>query len=306
MKADTKPYLYDSISEYQRDLDLPKPLHPLVSVVNLNDINARDHKYKSIVLNFYKISFITGSKSKIKYGQNYFDFEEGGLFFISPNQIISVVHNSDKLSGISIYLHPDLIRHHSLGKKIRNYGFFSYSISEALHLSEKEKEVILGLFKQIEAELHSAIDTFSQDLLASYVELLLDYSDRYYTRQFITRKTENHDLVSRLENVLADYFDGGKAMASGLPTVQYVSGKLNFSADYLSDMLRTYTGQNTQQHIHNKLIEIAKELLSTSDLTIAQVAYQLGFEHPQSFNKLFKQKANTSPTVYRQSFTSIS
>jgi len=254
------------------------------------------------MLDFYKISLIEGSKSKIRYGQSYFDFEEGGMVFMSPRQVISTTNATEKLSGLSIYVHPDLIRHHSLAKKMKDYGFFAYSVSEALHLSEKEKGVITGLFLQIAAELKSSIDMFSQHLLASYVELLLDYSNRFYTRQFITRKPANHDLLTKLENVLAEYFESGKASEHGLPTVQYVSEQLNFSPGYLSDMLRSYTGQNTQQHIHNKLITVAKELLSISGQTVAQVGYQLGFEHPQSFNKLFKRKTNTSPMAYRQSF----
>jgi AraC-like DNA-binding protein len=294
---------YNSISDFHRHLGLPKPLNPLISVVNMKDINVpQGEPSEKFIINFYKISFIESSNGRVSYGQNYFDFDEGGLFFISPGQIISPACPSDSLSGTTIYMHPDLIRVHNLGKKIKNYGFFSYSVAEALHLSEKEKVIVLGLFKQIELELNAAIDTFSQDLLTSYVELLLDYSNRFYTRQFITRKTANNDLLTKLEALLDDYFNNDKAIQSGLPTVQYVSEQLHFSPDYLSDMLRAYTGQNTQQHIHNKLIDTAKMLLSSSNLTVAEVAYQLGFEHPQSFNKLFKRKTNISPTSYRHSF----
>ncbi|MDJ1482904.1 AraC family transcriptional regulator [Cytophagaceae bacterium YF14B1] len=303
MKAEDIPYIYNSISEFQRDMGLPKPLHPLISVVRLEDIRFSAKRIETkIALNFYKISFIEGGNRKIRYGQTYFDFDEGGLFFISPGQVISVGSPTENLCGLTIYLHPDLIRNHNLGKKIKDYGFFSYSMVEALHLSEKEKNIILGLFHQIQMELDSAIDTFSQELLASYVELLLDYSNRFYTRQFITRKTAHNDLLDKLDTLLSDYFRSGKALHNGLPTVQFVSEQLNFSSDYLSDMLRTYTGQSTQQHIHNKLIEVAKELISTSNLTIAEVAYQLGFEHPQSFTKLFKQKTDLSPMVFRHSF----
>lgn len=303
MKAEEKPHIYNSISAYHRDLGLQKPLHPLISVVDYKDMKASPALPSArFILNFYKLSFIDGSKGKIGYGKNHFDFNEGGLVFVAPGQMMSADCPSNELSGSTIYMHPDLIGSHNLSKKMRNYGFFAYSVSEALHLSEKEKDIVIGLFRQIEAELHSAIDTFSQDLLTSCVELLLDYSNRFYTRQFITRKNVNNDLLSKLEALLTDYFNSGKAINSGLPTVQYVSEQLNFSQDYLSDMLRAYTGLNTQQHVHNKLIETAKVLLNAGGLTISEVAYQLGFEHPQSFNKLFKRKTNVSPTAYRHSF----
>lgn len=304
MKTGTKqPYIYDSISELHHVLGLSKPMHPLISLVNYDEIqNATDKISNTIILNFYKISFINSSKSKVKYGQNYYDFDEGGLCFVSPNQIISAGEPARSLSGLMFLFHPDLIRNHSLNKKIKNYGFFSYSVTEALHLSEKEKDIIISIFKHIEFELSSAIDNFSQDLLISYIELLLNYSNRFYNRQFITRKTANNDLLIKLDELLTDYFNGEKAEESGLPTVHYISEKLHYSPNYLSDMLRAYTGQNTQQHIHNKLIEKAKEILTSSHLSIAEVAYQLGFEHPQSFNKIFKRKTNVSPTEFRQSF----
>jgi AraC-like DNA-binding protein len=304
MKTEEKqPYIYNSISEFHRELGLPQPLHPLISLVNYSDIKAFRHKLSTkIILNFYKLSFINSSQSKIRYGQNYYDFDEGGLCFVSPNQVISGASPARSLSGIILFFHPDLIRNHSLSKKIKNYGFFSYSVAEALHLSAAEKDIIITIFRQIESELSFATDPFSQDLLTAHIELLLNYSNRFYNRQFIAGKTTSNDLLTRLETLLTDYFDSEKAMESGLPTVQYLSEQLHYSQDYLSDMLRACTGQNAQQHIHSKLIEKAKEMLSSGNLTIAEIAYQLGFEHPQSFNKIFRRKTNLSPTEFRQSF----
>jgi AraC family transcriptional regulator, transcriptional activator of pobA len=189
-----------------------------------------------------------------------------------------------------------------LAKKIKEYGFFSYVANEALHLSEKEKETVLSIFKIIDEELNSRIDDFSQDVIISQIELLLNYSNRFYKRQFITRKGINNDLLQKLEAILDDCFNDEKSLMEGIPTVQFLSAKLNISPSYLSDMLRSLTGQNAQQHIHNKLIDKAKEKLSTTDLSVSEIAYQLGFEHPQSFSRLFKTKTTLSPLEFRASF----
>lgn len=303
MKATNPPYIFNSITALHRALGLPKPLHPLISLVDYGDIRVDTTDLsKAMVLNFYKVSFKKNLQDKIKYGQGYYDFDEGGLSFISPNQLIAEPATGNDYSGYTLLIHPDFIRTYPLGKTIKNYGFFSYSVAEALYLSDKEKETIVSIFKHIEQELSSSIDNFSQDILVSQIEHLLNYSNRFYNRQFITRKAANHDLLAKLEELLVGYFDNSKALMSGLPTVEYVAEQLQVSPRYLSDMLRSFTGQNTQQHIHNKLIEKAKEILSTSNLTIAEIAYQLGFEHPQSFNKLFKRKTNVSPLEFRQSF----
>ena len=304
MKSESKqPFIFNSISELHRRLGLPKPLHPLVSLVDYSDIKANtDEISKGMVLNFYKVSYKRNFHGKIKYGQNYYDFDEGGLSFVSPNQIISANAEEADYGGYTLLFHPDFVRTYPLGKRIKNYGFFSYSTSEALYLSEKEKEIINGIFKNIEHELSLSIDNFSQDILISQIEQLLNYSNRFYNRQFITRKTAHHDLLEKLELMLSDHFDNDHALLKGLPSVQIVSEELGVSPRYLSDMLRSLTGRNTQQHIHNKMIEKAKEILSTSNLTIAEIAYQLGFEHPQSFNKIFKRKTSVSPIEFRQSF----
>ncbi|MBD2755800.1 helix-turn-helix domain-containing protein [Spirosoma validum] len=304
MNKETKPpYIFHSVAELHKALGLPKPLHPLVSLSNYQDMTADTTELqKGLVTNMYKISYKKHYTGRARYGQNYYDFNEGGLCFVSPNQLISEAEPRGDYDGFTLMIHPDFLRPYPLGKTIKNYGFFSYSSNEALHLSEKERETIMGVFRSIGEELLLPIDQYSQDVIVSQIELLLNYSNRFYNRQFITRKAANHDLLTKLEALLADYFDNQKTLTEGLPTVQHISDQLNVSPRYLSDMLRSLTGQNTQQHIHNKLIEKAKELLSTHGLTTAEVAYQLGFEHPQSFNKIFKRKTNVSPIEFRQAF----
>jgi len=302
VKKENIPQKFNSISDLHRVLGLPKPLHPLVSLVDNTSIAIdKDHLPPSFLLNFYKISYKKGLHGKIRYGQNYYDFDEGGLIFTSPNQLLATTDDTE-YQGHTLLIHPDFIRNYPLGKNIKNFGFFSYAVHEALHLSDKEKAIVLAIFKNIEDELQSTIDDFSQDVIVTQIELLLNYSNRFYKRQFITRKAVSSDLLSKIENLLSDYFNNEAPLMNGLPTVQYLAEQLNVSPRYLSDMLRSLTGQNAQQHIHNKLIEKAKEILSISNLSVAEIAYQLGFEHPQSFNKLFKSKTNLSPLEFRQSF----
>ena len=301
-KEENIPHQFNSISDLHRVLGLPKPLHPLISLVDNTEIAIdKEQLPASFLLNFYKISYKKGLRGKIRYGQNYYDFDEGGLVFTSPNQILATTDDTEYL-GHTLLIHPDFIRNYPLGRNIKNFGFFSYSANEALHLSEKEKLIIINIFKNIDDELQSAIDDFSQDVIIAQIELLLNYSNRFYKRQFITRKAVSNDLLAKLEDLVSDYFNNETALMKGLPTVQYLSEQLSVSPRYLSDMLRSLTGQNAQQHIHNKLIEKAKEILSITNLSVAEVAYQLGFEHPQSFNKLFKSKTNLSPLEFRQSF----
>jgi AraC family transcriptional activator of pobA len=302
VKKENVPQKFNSISDLHRVLGLPKPLHPLVSLVDNTSIAIdKDHLPSSFLLNFYKISYKKGLHGKIRYGQNYYDFDEGGLIFTSPNQLLATTDDTE-YQGHTLLIHPDFIRNYPLGKNIKNFGFFSYAVHEALHLSDKEKAIVLAIFKNIEDELQSTIDDFSQDVIVTQIELLLNYSNRFYKRQFITRKAVSNDLLEKIENLLSDYFNNEAPLMKGLLTVQYLADQLNVSPRYLSDMLRSLTGQNAQQHIHNKLIEKAKEILSVSNLSVAEVAYQLGFEHPQSFNKLFKSKTNLSPLEFRQSF----
>ncbi|MET1056112.1 MAG: AraC family transcriptional regulator [Pedobacter sp.] len=293
----------DSISALARRLDLPKPLHPMVALVNYDHVKVKlTDAGSKISLNFYKISFKTSFTGRVKYGQGYYDFEEGGLAFLSPNQIVTMSAEAGGYEGYALYFHPDLIRGYPLAGLIHQYGFFAYGVSEALYLSDKERRVISSLFEAIETELQHDTDHFSQDVLVAQLELLLTYSNRYYNRQFITRKVIYNDMIDRMNKYLDDRFDAEKSLMSGLPSVQDLADHLLISARYLTDMLKSLTGQSAQQHIHNKLIERAKNILSVSDRSIAEIAYDLGFEHPQSFNKLFKQKTNMSPSEFRKSF----
>jgi len=304
MKKESKsPIRIDSISALHNLLGLPKPLHPLISCIdNLKMAVDKDILPNTFLFDFYKISYKKTSSGKIGYGQGYYDFDEGGMVFTAPNQLISVKTDDKELYGFSFLFHPDFIRNHPLGRNIKQYGFFSYDTNEALFLSDKEKSTIFSVFDNIRNEMNASIDDFSQDVFISYIELLLNYSNRFYKRQFITRKAVNHDLLSKLEQILDEYFGDEKSLNNGLPTVEYVASQLHLSPRYLSDMLRTLTGQNAQQHIHQKLITIAKDKLSTTDLSVSEIAYELGFEHPQSFSKLFKTKTKLSPLEFRQSF----
>ncbi|KFF01420.1 AraC family transcriptional regulator [Chryseobacterium formosense] len=292
-----------SISQFVRVLGFPAPLHPLIALVDYNAVSIDMFpKGQKVSLDFYKISFKPTFKGYIKYGQGYYDFEEGGLAFLKPKQIVISPEETESYEGIALYFHPDFIRNYPLGKTINQYGFFSYDVSEALFLSAKEKEIIANLFATIANELDNNIDGFSQDVLVSQIELLLNYSNRFYNRQFITRKAVNHDIITSLDRLLNNYFEEEKSLKNGLPSVKYISTELKLSQRYLSDMLSSLTGLNTQQYIQNTVIEKAKEKLSTTDLSVSEIAYGLGFEHSQSFSKLFKSKTKFSPLEFRQSF----
>jgi AraC-like DNA-binding protein len=302
-KEDHTPVRIHSVSELHRLLGMPKPLHPLVSLLhNTTMVVDPDLLPSTFLFDFYKISYKRTLNKKMRYGQGYYDFDEGGMIFTAPHQLITVEEADTEYEGYSLIVHPDFIRHYPLGKNIKSFGFFSYDASEALHLSDKEKSNIMGVLENIDEELHHAIDDFSQDVLVSYIEVLLNYSNRFYKRQFITRKAVNHELLSRMEQILEDYFDKAEPLKNGLLTVEYLAAQLNLSPRYLSDMLRSLTGQSAQQHIHEKLIEKAKEKLSATPLSISEIAYELGFEHPQSFSKLFKSKTNLTPLEFRESF----
>ena len=304
-QEENTPHKFESLSDAHREFGLPKPLHPLISLINGATIPGGVHRPpQSHVLNFYKISYKPRLSGKLKYGQDYYDFDEGGLLFASPNQIIGgkIDNNTTECSQYILLIHPDFLWNYPLAKTIKQYGFFFYSANEALHLSENEKATIFSVFHLIEEELNSRIDDFSQDVVIAQIELLLNYANRFYKRQFITRKAMSNDLLQKMEETLAEYFDNETSLSKGLPTVQNLSEKLNISPSYLSDMLRSLTGQNAQQHIHNKLIEKAKEKLSITSLSVSEIAYELGFEHPQSFSKLFKTKTNLSPLEFRRSF----
>ena len=294
---------FSNITDLMRTTGLPGPQHPLIALVNY-DLTTPDlgNAGNWFLLDFYKISFKHTFNGSVKYGPSTYDFKEGGLAFVAPNQLVEMTANIADYQGYALYFHPDLLYSYPLAQNMNKYGFFSYAVTEALFLSEKEKAIITSLFQAITFELGNNMDQFSQDVFVSQLGLLLDHSNRFYNRQFLTRKPINHDLITRMYNYLVERNNDGNGLVNGTPSPQEVAGHLNVSQRYLSDMLRSLTGKTTQQHIHLQLIEKAKELLITSTLTTAEIAYRLGFEHPQSFNKLFKQKTKTSPVLFRQSF----
>lgn len=308
-KAAINHYPFQSITDAHRVFGLPAPRHPLVSLINGTGtpIDAKALRGPH-VLNFYKISYKPRLSGKLKYGSHYYDFAGGGLLFAAPHQVIGSYSDDEEAAvacSFSLYtllIHPDFLLGYPLARKIKQYGFFSYSANEALHLSEEEKNTMLDLFRMMENELNSRIDDFSHDVMISQTELLLNFANRFYKRQFITRKAVNNDVLLRFETLLDDYFNTEISLQQGVPTVTGLAGQLNLSPSYLSDMLRSLTGQNAQQHIHGRLIEKAKEILSTTSLSVGEVAYALGFEYPQSFSKLFKNKTSFSPLEFRQQF----
>lgn len=304
MKKETNnPVKVNSISHLHELLGFAKPLHPLISLNrNAEMIVDKALLNQHFLFNFYKISFKKTLKGKMGYGQGYYDFDEGGMIFTAPNQLLYTSEDDLEYEGLSLLIHPDFMRNYALAAKIKTYGFFSYSANEALFLSDKEKQVIFSVFDNIQTELNGTLDDFSQDVIISHIEVLLNYSNRFYKRQFITRKAVNSDLLVKVESLLTSYFEKEDALNKGLPTVDYLAQQLNMSSRYLSDMLRSLTGQNAQQHIHEKLIEKAKEYLTVTNLSVAEIAYHLGFEHPQSFNKLFKNKTKQTPVQFKQAF----
>jgi AraC family transcriptional regulator, transcriptional activator of pobA len=303
--TNTQPRRFKTISEFHRFRELPKPEHPLISVINLESVKKLPANETSLIWDFYSIALKKNFNAKVKYGQREYDFDEGVMVFMSPGQVLRIEVEKESLlqqTGWMLLVHPDLLWNTPLAKTIKQYGYFDYSVNEALFLSDKEETTIISIMQSIQQEYHSNIDNFSQNLMVSQIEVLLNYSNRFYHRQFITRKKASNDLLIKLEDLLDDYFNHQNDSQQGLPTVKYVSDKLNVSPNYLSDLLRTLTGQNAQQHIHNKLIEKAKETLTTTSLSVGEIAYRLGFEHPQAFNKLFKNKTEQSPLEFRNSF----
>jgi AraC family transcriptional regulator, transcriptional activator of pobA len=304
-KEEHKLEHYESLAGVHRLLGLPGPIHPLISLLNNMEGKINMDRLKAPfphVLSFYKMSYSVSFDGRLKYGQNSYDFDNWGLLFAAPGQLIGCSEDYDLSAhrGYTVLIHPDFFWNYPLAKKIRQYGFFSYSANEALHLSDQERATIVAIFKLIEEEITGRLDDFSQDVIITQIELLLNCSNRFYKRQFITRKPLNNDMLMKLDEFLENYFN--TALHQGIPTVQHLSDHLNISPSYLSDMLRSLTGQNAQQHIHNKLIEKAKEKLSATNLSISEVAYELGFEHPQSFNRLFKKKTQLSPLEFRKTF----
>lgn len=299
-------FRFNSISEFHAFCNLPNPEHPLISLIDYSKVNyPTDDNELKWIQNFYSIGLKRNVNAKFNYGQQKYDFDSGVLCFVSPLQFLSLEMKPDievEPTGYLLLIHPDFLWGTSLIKKIKSYEFFSYQINEALFLSDKEEKIIVDLFKNIEKEYQTNIDKFTQELIVAQLELFLIYAERFYERQFFTRKKSSHELLDRFEQVLAQYFDNGNLIENGIPSVKTIAEQMNISPNYLGTLLRIHTQQNTQQHIQNKLISTAKERLSTTTLSVSEIAYELGFEHPQSFSKLFKQKTNQSPLEFRRSF----
>jgi AraC family transcriptional regulator, transcriptional activator of pobA len=301
-----KTFRLNSIAEFHAFCNLPNPEHPLISLIDYSKVSYPfDEANVKWVQNFYTIGLKRNVNAKFNYGQQQYDFNSGILSFIAPLQFLKLEINLDTVAeptGWLLLIHPDFLWNTPLTKKIKSFDFFQYAVNEALFLSDKEEKIIVDILLKIEQEYQSNMDKFSQELIVAQLEMLLIYSERFYERQFLTRKKSTHELLERFEKVLASYFDSGSLLEKGIPSVTVIAEQLNISPNYLGTLLRLHTQQNTQQHIQNKLIDYAKERLSTTNLSVSEIAYELGFEHPQSFNKLFKQKTNQTPLKFRQSF----
>ena len=294
-----------SVTEYCRLRGLPAPEHPLITVVDYAKANYPEEGISPpIVTDYYSIAIKRGV-GKLFYGQQVYDFDEGVMYCMAPKQVLRVqtqANTKQKRSGWILLIHPDFLWGSDLAKKIKQYAFFDYSVNEALFLSEKEEQTINQIINSIRQEYSSSIDAFSQNIIISHIETLLNYTERFYQRQFITRKITNHKVLEQTEQFLSNYFENTSTTKNGLPTVQSIASALNMSPGYLSSVLKTLTGQSAQQHIHEKLIQKAKEKLSTESLSVSEIAFQLGFEHSQSFSKFFKLKTGQSPVAFRQRF----
>jgi AraC-like DNA-binding protein len=288
---------FDTISQYNA-FNNNETLHPLVSVVDLSKASPRHLNRQSF--GFYTVFLKDIKCGDLRYGCNYYDYEEGTLVFIAPGQVIG--ENKEELyqpKGYVLVFHPDLIHGTSLGRHINDYTFFSYEIHEALHLSEKERQIILDCFSKIGFELEHAVDKHSKRLIVSNIELFLNYCVRFYDRQFITRDNENKGILERFENLLNDYFASDKPQTLGLPSVGYCAGELHLSANYFGDLIKKETGKTAQEYIQTKLINIAKEKIFEPGKAVSEIAYELGFKYPQHFTRLFKQRVGQTPNEYR-------
>jgi len=299
------PIRIKTISQFHTLRGLPKPKHPLISIISFEDmVPALESGKQSLIFDFYMISVKRDMNHKYRYGQQDYDFDEGVMFCMAPHQILSVIReeHGKNPSGWMMMIHPDFLWNTPMASTIKNYEFFDYSVNEALFLSEDEEIKIHQITENIKQEYQTNIDKFSRNIIISQLETLLNYSERFYQRQFITRHKAHHQFLEKLEILLNDYFERDDFKTKGLPSVQYLSEEFNMSPQYMRSLLKTLTGQTTQQHIHEKVIEIAKEKLSTTELSVSEIAYELGFEHSQSFSKLFKAKTDISPLEFRKSF----
>lgn len=303
-----QPFPIKTINEFHEVNGLKPPLHPLISIADYASIaqnKSKKDELLSTTFDFYVISKKRGLNGKMRYGQQDYDFNEGIMYFMSPGQILQPspkTTTDEKPSGKLLLIHPDFIWNTPLANTIHKYEFFDYAVNEALFLSEKEESVIDYIYENIEIEYSNNIDKYSQNIIISQIETLLNYCERFYNRQFITRQKAGNEIISKLELILRNYFEDENLIEKGLPSVKYISEQLNVSSNYLGAVLKNLTGNTTQKIIQDKIIEKAKEKLATTSLTVSEIAYNLGFEHPQSFNKLFKNKTEMSPLEFRSKF----
>jgi AraC family transcriptional activator of pobA len=287
-----------SISELHDFFHYEKPHHPLISVVDLAKVD-RSHRKAGVAyrLNLYSVACKV-LEGHFIYGRTTYDFSEGTLMFTAPDQILSP-GLENKVKGWGIYIHPDFFNANNKGRKLTEYSFFGYDMNEALHISEVEKQVLDECLQNIRREISLNLDEHSHNLILTNLELILSYSSRFYDRQFLTRTKTNHDVVEKFDRLLTNYFSQPSLIESGVPDVGYFASRLNLSTNYLSDLLNKYTGKSTNEHIHLKLVEKAKSLLWSTESSISEIAYDLGFEHPSHFTKVFKSKTGLSPRQFR-------
>jgi AraC-like DNA-binding protein len=289
---------FETISQYS-SFNNNETKHPLVAVVDLSKADPRLHMRMN--LGFYTVFFKEIKCGDLKYGCNYYDYEEGTLVFVAPGQVLGIENNKAYYQphGRVLVFHPDLIRGTALGRHINDYTFFSYEVFEALHLSESERKIIMDCLFKIEFELNHAIDKHSKKLIVNNIELFLDYCVRFYDRQFITRDTANKSIVERFEKILNDYFDSDNPQNIGLPSVGYCAEQLNLSANYFGDLIKKETGKSAQEYIQLCIMDKAKERIFDTSKSISEIAYELGFKYPQHFSRSFKQHVGYSPNEYR-------
>lgn len=289
----------ESISQAHKLMGFEEPKHPLISVVDVSKFKNME-QFNGVKLSdaFYTIS-LKDAGCGMTYGRNKYDFDEGVLTFIGPHQVISSNSEEWSANGWMLVFHPDLIRKFNLGKTIKNYNFFSYDVYEALHLSKKEEDILNDCISKIKFELDQNIDAHSQALLVSNIELLLNYCNRFYERQFHTRSIGHKDVVSNIENVIKTYYDEGEQLKLGTPSIQYLANEVNLSANYLSDLLKKETGRNTKEHINYFVVDRAKTMLLNSEGNVSEIAYDLGFNYPHYFSRMFKKETGMTPQNYR-------
>jgi AraC family transcriptional activator of pobA len=292
----------ETIGEYNEGRG-QQTLHPLVSVINLNNSPRRvgPPLAASVTFGFYAVFLKQDKNCIIKYGRNTYDYQEGTLVFIAPDQVISILEdgNDYQPSGHVLLFHPDLMRGTSLGQNIRKYTFFSYDVHEALHVSAKEKQIVMDYFCKIEYELSQAIDKHSRNLIVSNIELFLDYCVRFYDRQFLTRDFANRGILERFDQMLNDYFSSEKLQLEGQPSISYCASTLHLSTNYFSDLVKKETGKSAQEYVHAKLIDLAKEKVFDHTKSISEISYELGFKYPQHFTRFFKMQTGVTPNEYR-------